>query len=83
MPRYDGTGPEGLGPMTGRAQGYCALQVTDPGQPSYGYAGMQGAPVRLDPPTAWPVPGARTGRGFSRGHRRGAGRRRGRRSGRW
>jgi len=24
MPRGDGTGPEGLGPMTGRAAGYCA-----------------------------------------------------------
>ncbi|NQT25555.1 DUF5320 domain-containing protein [candidate division KSB1 bacterium] len=24
MPRGDGTGPSGLGPMTGRAAGYCA-----------------------------------------------------------
>ncbi len=24
MPRGDGTGPTGLGPMTGRAAGYCA-----------------------------------------------------------
>ncbi len=24
MPRGDGTGPDGLGPKTGRAQGYCA-----------------------------------------------------------
>jgi len=24
MPRGDGTGPGGLGPMTGRAAGYCA-----------------------------------------------------------
>ncbi|NLG83887.1 MAG: DUF5320 domain-containing protein, partial [Firmicutes bacterium] len=24
MPRGDGTGPLGLGPMTGRAMGYCA-----------------------------------------------------------
>jgi len=24
MPRGDGTGPEGMGPMTGRASGYCA-----------------------------------------------------------
>lgn len=24
MPRGDGTGPMGLGPMTGRAAGYCA-----------------------------------------------------------
>ncbi|MDI3534182.1 MAG: hypothetical protein PWQ82_547 [Thermosediminibacterales bacterium] len=24
MPRGDGTGPRGLGPMTGRGMGYCA-----------------------------------------------------------
>jgi hypothetical protein len=24
MPRGDGTGPGGMGPMTGRAAGYCA-----------------------------------------------------------
>ena len=24
MPRGDGTGPQGMGPMTGRAAGYCA-----------------------------------------------------------
>jgi len=24
MPRGDGTGPMGMGPMTGRAAGYCA-----------------------------------------------------------
>ncbi|MBC7077615.1 MAG: DUF5320 domain-containing protein, partial [Synergistales bacterium] len=24
MPRGDGTGPAGFGPMTGRAAGYCA-----------------------------------------------------------
>ena len=23
MPRYDGTGPQGMGPMTGRGMGYC------------------------------------------------------------
>lgn len=32
MPRGDGTGPWGLGPMTGRAAGYCA------GYPVPGYA---------------------------------------------
>ena len=31
MPRGDGTGPAGMGPMTGRAAGYCA------GYPSPGY----------------------------------------------
>ncbi len=33
MPRGDGTGPVGLGPMTGRAAGYCAGNVIP------GYAG--------------------------------------------
>ncbi len=32
MPRYDGTGPVGYGPMTGRRRGYCA------GYPTPGYA---------------------------------------------
>jgi len=25
MPGYDGTGPRGMGPMSGRARGYCAV----------------------------------------------------------
>jgi hypothetical protein len=29
MPGYDGTGPEGKGPMTGRGMGYCATEVKD------------------------------------------------------
>ena len=32
MPRGDGTGPAGMGPMTGRAAGFCA------GYPAPGYA---------------------------------------------
>lgn len=28
MPRGDGTGPNGMGPMTGRAAGYCAGYAT-------------------------------------------------------
>lgn len=27
MPRFDRTGPRGLGPMTGRARGFCAMPV--------------------------------------------------------
>jgi hypothetical protein len=30
MPRFDGTGPMGLGPMTGRGMGYCAVPVSRP-----------------------------------------------------
>jgi len=36
MPRGDGTGPRGLGPMTGRAAGYCAGYSTPGFANSYG-----------------------------------------------
>lgn len=36
MPRGDGTGPAGMGPMTGRASGMCAGFVM-PGQMNQGY----------------------------------------------
>ena len=41
MPRGDGTGPGGLGPMTGRAAGYCAGYYA-PGymNPSVGRSGL-------------------------------------------
>jgi hypothetical protein len=76
MPRLDGTGPRGEGPLSGRGEGYCAVSKPVNGEP-YGYAGYQGRPVR--------------GRGLFRafnafrrlgGRGRGAGRGRGRR-GRW
>ena len=46
MPRYDGTGPSGQGPMTGRSRGFCALKISkeDPGKVK-GFAGLQGVPV--------------------------------------
>ncbi|HDJ27763.1 MAG TPA: hypothetical protein ENF28_00725 [Proteobacteria bacterium] len=34
MPGFDGTGPQGMGPMTGGRRGYCATGV--PGPYSYG-----------------------------------------------
>ena len=84
MPRFDGTGPRGQGPLTGRGEGYCAVRLPDePGQPAYGYAGLQGTPVQMVSPIAWPIFGARwshpmwprraprRGRGAGRGHRRG------------
>ncbi len=61
MPRGDGTGPLGLGPMTGRAAGYCA------GYPAPGY--MNPIPGR-----GWGGfgPGPGWGRGwFGRGGGRG------------
>ncbi len=55
MPRGDGTGPMGLGPMTGRAAGYCA------GYPVPGFMNPYGGRLGL---------GFRYGRGFGRGFRR-------------
>jgi hypothetical protein len=68
MPAFDGTGPRGQGPLTGRGEGYCAIRLPDPGtrQVPYGYAGRAGLPVRL---------GLRRGPGLvalrGRGRRRG------------
>jgi hypothetical protein len=72
MPGFDGTGPRGQGPMTGRGEGYCAIELPAPGRVPRGYAGLQGTPVR---------PGyrfARLGGAFRRGRGRGAGRGKGR-----
>ena len=46
MPGFDGTGPSGQGPMTGRGQGFCILRVSEekPGEVK-GLAGLQGVPV--------------------------------------
>ncbi len=57
MPAFDGTGPRGLGPMTGRGRGYCAIAFPPPGtgRTPYGYAGLAGTPVQMVTP---PVPAA-------------------------
>jgi len=46
MPGFDGTGPLGQGPMTGRGQGFCVLKTSEenPGQVK-GFAGLQSVPV--------------------------------------
>jgi hypothetical protein len=87
MPRFDGTGPQGGGPMTGRGEGYCVLELPRPGKPASGYAGVDGVPVRLELPGGElgldpsapvfqdPVLGRRRGRATRRG--------RGRRFSRW
>lgn len=78
MPGFDGRGPRGEGPMTGRAAGYCAVAEPRSGRP-YGYAGLQGTPAR----------GGffrRLGRAFRRGRGGGRGARgrgAGNRGGRW
>jgi hypothetical protein len=88
MPRGDGTGPTGLGPMTGRAAGFCAgYPVPGYMNPVAGRAGFYGpiAPV-FGPYRAgfngYGVPYGR-GFGFGRGFGRGRGRGRGRFGFRW
>jgi len=48
MPAFDGTGPRGQGPITGRGEGFCALALPSSGDQRvpYGYAGLQGMPVQ-------------------------------------
>ena len=55
MPRGDGTGPMGYGPMTGRALGYCAGY----GVPGYANPGFG--------PRAWYGRGRGRGLGYGRG----------------
>jgi hypothetical protein len=62
MPGFDGTGPRGEGPMTGRGEGYCAVVLPERGRAPYGYAGLQGMPVRPEMVAARPGLGARLAR---------------------
>jgi hypothetical protein len=46
MPGFDGTGPLGLGPMTGMGRGFCILRLPHQGEKRVsGYAGLAGRPV--------------------------------------
>ena len=97
MPGFNGTGPLGLGPMTGRGMGYCAMPLSAPGggMMPYGYAGYPGIPMNRSypyvPPASFPaMPYApftgwpRFGMRFGRGFGRGfRGRGRGRGRGLW
>jgi len=92
MPGFDGTGPLGMGPMTGRGMGYCVMPLSEPGAARfpYGHAGAYGLPERIDysyfsgrPYSGLPFVNnlfwpRRFGRGFGRGWGRGFGRGRGR-----
>lgn len=83
MPRYDGTGPRGAGPMTGRGEGYCAMELSEADRPARGFAGLEARPVELEEsaaaPARWSARAARRwslfGRGLARAARRGRGRR--------
>jgi hypothetical protein len=49
MPKLDGTGPRGQGPMTGQGRGYCLLKLPQkPNEPITGFAGRSGVPVRVE-----------------------------------
>jgi hypothetical protein len=46
MPGFDGTGPFGQGPMTGRGLGFCVLTNSEETQGQVkGFAGLQGTPI--------------------------------------
>jgi len=46
MPGFDGRGPKGLGPMTGRGGGFCVLEIpSTPNEPMTGFAGLAGWPA--------------------------------------
>jgi hypothetical protein len=62
MPGFDGTGPQGMGPMTGGGRGLCN---------PYGRMNVTGLGYRSG--FGWPV-GRGRGRGFGRGAGRGMGR---------
>ena len=62
MPRLNGTGPNGMGPATGRGMGDCAGGGTDTGAGTSGFAPGRGANAGL-------------GLGLGRGARQGCGRR--------
>ncbi len=40
MPRFDGTGPLGQGPMTGRGMGYCNVNYPSPVRNFWGFRGF-------------------------------------------
>ena len=83
MPGFDGTGPKGRGPMTGRGMGFCVLRESKdkPGQMN-GFAGIQGMPIgiphdnltgQMDATPMLQVYGLRYYRGFVRRFGRGKG----------
>lgn len=76
MPRFDGTGPMGAGPMTGRGLGYCALPLPGAGYaiPPYGYANYPVVSMGMWNPAFYAAPWVpRFGMGFGRGRGRGRG----------
>ena len=89
MPRFDGTGPAGMGPMTGGGRGWCSPYRAPYRAPSAGYRSY--APPNAVSPVAgygyglgrprWGLGRGFRGRGFGLGRSRGWGSGGGR--GRW
>jgi hypothetical protein len=52
MPGFDGSGPRGRGPMTGRGEGYCVMVLPEPASMDvpHGFAGAGGRPAGLARP---------------------------------
>jgi len=74
MPGFDGTGPRGMGPLTGRGMGFCAVPYSGAPYPTtYGYpaaAAYPAYPAMYGRPYFFP----RMGRGCGMGRGRGRGR---------
>lgn len=78
MPRFDGTGPRGMGPLTGRGMGFCTVPLSE----SVSVTGIPPAPLRPVPVYGYRYPhmrqlfpGVRRGRSMGvRGRGRGRGR---------
>jgi hypothetical protein len=76
MTKFDGTGPQGKGPMTGKGMGFCVLKepIDNSGQ-IQGFVGLQGMPVNSysDKPS-YTAAQSMCRRGCGRGFRGGRGR---------
>jgi len=75
MPFGDGTGPRGMGPMTGRGAGYCAGF----GRPGFANPIAGGRWFGFGSGSGWGMPYGYPYAGWGRGWGRGMGRGRGRR----
>jgi hypothetical protein len=82
MPGFDGTGPRGMGPMTGGGRGFCAVPYRGYEAYGYGFQAPEYPPTGMYPffgrPTYGPIFGAGRGGlpwGGGRGRVFGGGRR--------
>jgi len=64
MPFRDGTGPRGMGPMTGRGLGFCAIRIPEHPYPRAPFQGFVPWPAYGRP--RWGMRFGGRGRGFGR-----------------